>query len=646
MDGINNALTRQYVLNPIAPMTDGRSFNLANGQPGLFSFKGANQSGLQAITDLKNKKGEEFIFEVGTGKTSNKGGSTTKNMRSASFKSTDVVEIILNEAKDATQSSVIIGFDGFDTEKNITLTQGAPSNLSISLGGEAVGYYGLGYETMQNFTLVGESDPDCITTVCPPLNPMKVVSKAVEEIKNRRLKSDVLLSDLMDVRLISSCKDAVTTTGSVIFYNVEVEDLGDSAALAAVAGQYGGYEVIRVTREGVVSKYQLYKSDGSGLPVDYVEYANRVKTNCGATCPVGYTSIPGTNLYNVSLEDNGVEFDFSTLTLASGTVITSSTKVGQVYGTGNYNLVVSAELVAADFAEIITAQPTVTIDETVVVVDEVCVLTAPPTATWVAGETCTTAQDQYFIDLDDDDCGNTRLAELQAAYPQLTIVEETTPTPAGCRRRYSTLVATNMVCDECNPDDYSSEAPTGFGSEEWTKIVTYPTSDDCKVGIKFTPKSLSLCQEKHFAGMQASIHSQLEINVSGGEDFGGSYIGYDKNTEGAWAVTRQGRAFDGTGWGDSFCGVERISSSRETADLLSGDYIQDSYKGMETKLEPCKQYDTVSVRIKKDHLNGVVHGIKSGEFNYNFIIERHSFDMYRPFFNSLASGNVEVNTAF
>lgn len=739
MDGISNAQTRMFVLNPIAPKTAGGSFTLANGQPGLFSLKGADLNGLKAVNSIVNKKGEKFVFEVGTGVGGNKGGLTTKNFRSADFDPKQVKEIIYEPSKPATTPTVILGYDGFDVNKKIVLVPNAPSNISLTLKGEAVGYYGLrDSETTQNFTLVGKNDPECSEEICPPIAPYDTVKEAIEQIKGRRLRADLTLGDLVDVRMIASCDTPAVATASSIFYDLIVQDNGDSAALAAVQAQYPGYEVVFISRTGVSTTYQLHKEDESGLPSAFVKYADRIKTECGATCPSGYTKIAGGNLYNFSLEDNGADLSATLLKTVAGvslaegeisaitatgstligaasitesvtqdstdgsgtgatfnvtrnalgvitsvvviaggedhevgdeitilgsqfttgvdstndvtvtvtalaTFVESITKIGQDYGVGNYALI-SADTVS--FTTLVAAYPSASVNETPVVVADVCKLTSPASFVWTEGIECDITTEKYFIDLQDTDCGDSRLAELQAAYPQYTIVEEVTPAPAACRRRYSTTVMSNAVCDDCYKDSYSTEAPASYMFSEWSKTVVENTNNDCLVGIAFTPKEFKLCQEKQFAGAQASLHGQIELNVSGGEDFGGNLIGYAKNNHGPWAVTRIGRAFDGTGWGDSFCATERITSARETADFLSGDYIQDKYKGMETKLEPCKQYDTVSVRIAKDYLVNNMSGVKNGEYNYIFVIESGSIDMYKDFFYTLASGNPEVEPAF
>ena len=738
MDGNSNGLKRVFVLNPITPMTSGGGFSLAKGQVGVFSQKGATLDGPRAVSSISSTKGEKFFVEVGTGIKGNQGGLTTKNKRTSLFAPKDITGIIVEEAKAATTPKVILGYDGFDATKSMNLTLEAASNISITLSGQAVGYYGLNKaQTTQNFTLIGNDSPcpaaaDCDENVSPCKD---IVLDVVEQIKSRRLRYGLTMGDLMEVKPIFSCFTNPAATSTAIFYSLTINDLGDSDALAMVAGQYPGFEVVRESRNGLVSVYQIYKKDGSGLPAAFSEYAANLKTNCGAACPAGYTASAGGFMYSIAFEDDGNTITkeqfaaviFPTLSASVGSVeaftevsvggnpvstnytgvtgtasaagtggtfavavdaagvatatqesgvtsgyvvgetiliaaasiggggdltltitalsavISSLTKVGQDYGVGKYSMVMVAELTLADIAAIALSLTT-KLDSDFVMVDDVCVKTTPVTHAWVVGESCNVTEEQYFLDLQDTECAVTRLAELQAAYPQLTIVEEASPAPAACRRRYSTMVLSSAVCTACNLDYYTTVAPDGYAFEEWTKPEVANTDADCLCGIEFAPKVFKLCQEKYFADQQASVNGQLEINVSGGADYGGTLIGYNKNTKGEWAVTRIGRAFDGTGWGEDLISLERISNHRETANFSGGSYVEDMYKGIETSLSPCLQYDTITINARKINLDSWVSGQTGGEYSYTFIVEQGSLSLYTSFFNLLTSGNVEIES--
>jgi hypothetical protein len=108
---------------------------------------------------------------------------------------------------------------------------------------------------------------------------------------------------------------------------------------------------------------------------------------------------------------------------------------------------------------------------------------------WVDGNECFAQTKKFTIQLKDDDCGS-RLEELQAAYPNLTITVAQGGTPAadikgGCQTVYQTTVPTNIVCDECSCiflQPFYAEAPAEFDGTYWKaeKTVYNP---DAKMGI-------------------------------------------------------------------------------------------------------------------------------------------------------------------
>lgn len=72
----------------------------------------------------------------------------------------------------------------------------------------------------------------------------------------------------------------------------------------------------------------------------------------------------------------------------------------------------------------------------------VCVSDATPATTaWVDGDTCKASSDIYTITLADNECGENRLTELQAAYPDLTIAIATVDSANS--RRTVTLTGTS-----------------------------------------------------------------------------------------------------------------------------------------------------------------------------------------------------------
>lgn len=724
MDGIHNSLTRVFFLNKTAPRTSGGTFNLGKGQVGLFSQKSSAQ-GAVAISSLVNTKGEKFFIEVGTGFAGNQGGLTTKGMRTALFAPKDVLEVTYSAALAPTSPSVILGYDGVDANKSIKLVAGAASNISIQLKGEYLGYLGFSNnETTQNFTIIPDDLADCADD-CLATGCVKSTLEVINEIKNRRLRYGVTLGDVLNVSLISPCFTDADAVAEKTYWSLTLQDDGSSNALGLVQAQYT-YPVERIERTGVTSVYQIIVPTTASDPSAYIVYADNIKTDCGASCPSGYTATGGGFLYSLSLPTAaGIA-----AALAGKSYIETAVKVGQEYNIDKYAIVCAAELTSANIADLISTYGGLKLDTDYVVVESVCVKDSNATVAWVEGDSCEVASKEYFIDVNDDNCGNSMLAQLNAAYPDLdvyikgAITTVTTPVSgsfttgtysgvsgttdgtgtgatfnvvvtgnnsaaitvvtagtgykvgdvitildadlgnggeddleivvatvtnlndSGCRQRYfTTVTSSNLVCEECHTNQYEFEAPDSFGQEEWfpaSALVAY--DEDCLCGIKFTPKNAKFCPPKELYGELTTVNGQIEINVSGGESYGGNQIGQPKNSQGAWAVTRIGRAFDGSGWGDEYCTLERFSYSRELGIKVSGSYAENYLRGSETVLDPCGQYDAFTLRIKGSKLANSFGQTLNEDYRYVFVVPTESAHLFKTFFNTVAAGNPEIES--
>lgn len=127
----------------------------------------------------------------------------------------------------------------------------------------------------------------------------------------------------------------------------------------------------------------------------------------------------------------------------------------------------------------------------------VCIPPAGTSVSWSSCGTCQKAPKSWVITLADTECGKSRLAELQAAYPELVITEITPSEDAVCARAYTTTTYSNCVEPGCYPDGFNFQKPEPFANEiYWEEysgsIVTTPScsteeeTEVCKaVGIIF-----------------------------------------------------------------------------------------------------------------------------------------------------------------
>ena len=144
-------------------------------------------------------------------------------------------------------------------------------------------------------------------------------------------------------------------------------------------------------------------------------------------------------------------------------------------------------------------------------IKDVCSKTTTTTTAWVAGETCVATTKGFSIIVKDNDCGATRLPELQAAYPDLVITEDRVV--GGCKRKYNTTVPTNIVCPECSPiflQPFYGEAPDNFEGISWEAVAeTYDA--DALMGITIKGKPFFMYPEIYEEDFVPFIETSLKV---------------------------------------------------------------------------------------------------------------------------------------
>ena len=174
-----------------------------------------------------------------------------------------------------------------------------------------------------------------------------------------------------------------------------------------------------------------------GVPVtNYVE-ARAINSEAIALVGTDYT------FFKLTLKDNG---DYTSLAKVQAQYPTFKVEREQYMGDfSTYVILAPAVTVLADYVEDNSYMLPDDCDECpggFTLTDGVCVSDAAPVETaWEDGDTCKASTETYRITLADDECGDNRLAELQAAYPDLTIAVATVDSVNS--RRTVTLTGTS-----------------------------------------------------------------------------------------------------------------------------------------------------------------------------------------------------------
>lgn len=119
--------------------------------------------------------------------------------------------------------------------------------------------------------------------------------------------------------------------------------------------------------------------------------------------------------------------------------------------------------------------------------EAVCTPPAGSTIAWVAGLTRTTTTKKWMLHLDDTVCGQSRLAEIQAAYADLVVSEDAVSGPCG--RIYVTeTVSTPSLDEDCGEVLYTFYRPDAFFSGAvWQEFVTPLENPVCTTTPEETP---------------------------------------------------------------------------------------------------------------------------------------------------------------
>lgn len=834
----NSAYSQVIVLSPTAPKTSGGSLQLVDGQIALTKEKSGTAQGQKIVPNLQGaSKKDEFKIQVGTGRISEAGNITNKNMATVPFTKDEVLEVTYSAALPPTYASVTLGYNGV-AGTGISLKEKQATTLSLSLTGEALSYMGLkdGRTDLQFSIFAGNPD-ECVNCAepCASVSCKDITTNLVERIREHKLRpgsndgsgASIKVGDIIDVIPTFSCAPVKTPTATATYYTLTLLDGGTQEDLAIVAQNYPTEVVSRISRAGITSTYEILTTGAS--PADFSPLlSNQLLFDCD--CPTNYTAAEGGWVYSVELDDAGADVSatlldgiigvsdtagaVSTFTrttteaglttgtytgltgtasaagtgatftaVVAGGVVTSLTltaegsgyvvgetiviagdditggatpddditvtitalaTVGSVvkanndYNIGTYVVSFASELTDEQIAAIEAVNDTYTVTfegqgETLCVPDS-----QPADTAWVSGDTCTVSTQQYYIDLKDTVCGESRLAELQENYPNLTISIDSTTTHSNCRQRYVTTVTSNIVCEGCETPEYIFEAPEDFSFESWKEVaieaggltsysvatsvaatgmtttpqnvtlengsgvtyigagtgavitiagstatladlITLTTSGegyevgetitidlatalggsetgtlvftitgvsgefptDCECGITFKAKEGFLCPPamltnngEGYASLRPTTPQGVKIQVSAGEAPTRLLEGYKFVTT-PFKVTYDSRHFGGTGWGVSFMKAEGEQVQRFLGITKPSNYAEGWLKGFETKLEPCAQYDTVTVKISRSRYSGTQSRTVEEDIRYIFVFDSGRLCEYVDFFNAL-----------
>lgn len=466
---LNQRYRQVFVTNSPALLAQGQTVdNLAVGQIGFLDAKTH-----LAVTNPTYAKNKALIGAWGTPDIDwgDFSGVPNENEYTKIIKGKRITGLRAKRAQRGQTPLYTVGWSGDSTDTNSLFAKaGQNKTLFVKLTGEIIDrLFGTQGVTKQ-FIFEAPCVNDCSEDLCEDLDPRLISKQLVEKIN-----ADKDFKKFIRVKELVSCQNATPPeTTNCYKFILNVCDTGDDLALGLVQAQYPGDSVSRVDRIGAISTYEIIRSANT-LPTAYSS-SNSFVPEC-PDCPEGADLVESGYVYTVEVPEGSViDVHDPNTEPDDGFVIVSATELHTEGGRTTYTVYSSEELTEDDLPA----------DSDFTLIGEsrnMCIL-PPTTINWVADGTLLKQSADYQIILADSVCGESRLEELQAAYPDL-VVTIVNGEDSGCVHTYQTTVESQCYEDGCAIDQIVFEAPADFEGAKWTKVEESPSGSNCKTGIQF-----------------------------------------------------------------------------------------------------------------------------------------------------------------
>lgn len=421
-------------------LTSGYAGNLTKGQLAFVKDKARKGLGAEVVADFAGMSKKERIgIRIGEMTTpANLRIKEVANKGTGFFPMESILEI---SAHIPTQTELKVdhlevGYDGINTGTGLFIPEGKSATVDLTVCGDVAHFFFGQYEytiTKEVYRAEGQT-------------MQEVIRNLVQEFQEERVPTASgwasvtdQLSQFLEIGVIDSSNAALAGTDWT-FSTVVIPDAGESNDLAEVQAQYPLYKVAAVDRKDGKTTYRILHPASVTLADVSITNVDSLNKGC-ADCLAGYDLVEGGVVYHVSLEDDGTDLS-TTVDNLPGYVAGTVAKLGNDNGVGAYSIVLDDELTQAEIDTFLATNATTstaTIHK-VGLLEDICFDSVETTYTWADEKTCKVSAKQFSIVLPDTECGTSRLAELQAAYPDLTIEEGA---PTGNSTRAITLTGTS-----------------------------------------------------------------------------------------------------------------------------------------------------------------------------------------------------------
>ena len=526
---VHKPFDRTIVCNPGVTMSKVGSSLLTRGNVGIYDLMDTDENGLKPVLSFAGRDKNEKRYVICTGNTDDVASrsNSNKSLKSQVFTINEIVGVYASYPKTDTMGidDVIIGFNGNDESTGFTAKKGQRINVKLTLHSKALEM--LGYDNgieLQDTIAFDECSflphqcEDC--DPCEEPDCLQPVLNMIERYKNQPVAAGHIVDEFLEITPVHKCATAgaAPATTDMNFFCMSVCDTGDDRALGLVASQYPGKKVVRTDRKDSTSYYKVITEDAT-MP-DYKMTFSSVMKGCG-DCPDGYTAKEGGLIYSILLEDEGEDKKADVEALANAVAGTAVKQDGNYFGVGLYTAQLSKKPTDAEMKTFTDANPSATIKYVITTAD-MCENPTVENVKWSKCGSCKVSTEKYYITVPDKVCGDTnesRLKEVQAAYPDLTIKDYAAGSTDGCMHSFETEVKTNMVCEECDDvfkNYFKSDAPAPYDGHEWVKVPAATSDSGCICGIRFRSKVLEIIPSDRMEDKMSYVEDATRIAVEGG----------------------------------------------------------------------------------------------------------------------------------
>ena len=648
---VHSSISKPQVITSV--LTSGHAGNLAKGQLAFVKDKAKKGLGAEVVSDFQGMNKKERIA-IRVGETTTPSNLRIKEVASKGtgfFPMESILDIKAHipSQVDLKVDHLEVGYNGISDSTALFIPEGKSAILDIMVYGEVASTFFGRSEYLISKEVYRETGETM----------QEVIRRAVKELKEERVPvangfasiTDEL-AQFLEIGIIDSSTGALAGTDWT-FSSVNIADAGESNDLAEVQAQYPTYKVKRTAREAGVSTYTILHLASVTLANVSIVDVNVKNKGC-ATCPAGYSLLTGGAVYSIALEDDGTD-QSALVDNLPGYVATSVEKIGNADGRGTYLVVLDNELTDAEKATFLSTNAiagTASFTE-LGTVEDACKKSATTTYTWVAGESCVATTKQFSIILPDNECGATRLAELQAVYSDLVIEEGASV--GGCKRTYSTYVTTNLVCEECSDiylQPFEAQAPDTFEGIAWEELI--PAFDaNAKMGIFVKGKPFYIYPEAHEEDFVPFVETSLKVKSISFGAKGSLLLNYDGNIydpETEFAEVRKLQyAQDVNNDAQSLFGAERMGNQHfANKPIHKKNLFARANMSQERLLEYSKKYVQFAVKYQDNGLSQMGGSRSDITHEFRIIVEYGKHITLQNTLNSLAGklGLDAVNVIF